>query len=325
MQSIRSLSSFDQLKLIADPRRLRILKSLMAHQASLTMLGMELGEHPAWVRHHLKVLEEAGLVELVETHVTAGVVEKIYRASAGGYLLQQVVLSQDPSRPAVVFSGSHDLAIEILAEKLSPHINLLTMPVGSLDGLVTLRQNLSQLSGCHLLDESGEYNLPFIHHFFPDRSMQVITLAYREQGLITSPGNPKSICNISDLAREDVSMINRNPGSGTRLWLDQHLAGLGIPSQKIHGYATSVRTHTESAHMVKSGIADATIGLRAAACLYGLDFIPLFIERYDIVFSVEMASSLAPLLDTMQTAVFRQKVGTLAGYETSHTGEQIPL
>ncbi len=176
MLPIRKLRSFDQLKLLADPRRLAILKQLMAGPASLTMLGKSLSEHPAWVRHHLKQLETAGLVELVETRVQSGVVEKFYRARASGFLVQELILPINPARPMLVFSGSHDLAVELLANQLSDHLDILTLPVGSLDGLVALRQNLCNVSGAHLLDSSGEYNLPFIRHFFPDRVMRLLPL-----------------------------------------------------------------------------------------------------------------------------------------------------
>jgi putative molybdopterin biosynthesis protein len=325
MLSIQPLKSFEQLKLLADTRRLRILRILMAGSASLTQLGQALGEHPAWVRHHLKQLESAGLVELVETRVQSGVVEKFYRARAGGWLLQQLILPEDPSRPTLVFSGSHDLAIELLIDQLSKYINLLTLPVGSLDGLVALRQDLCILSGAHLLDTSGEYNLPFIRHIFPDREMQVVTLAHREQGIMTAPGNPKSIHTVADLARADVIIVNRNPGSGTRLWLDRQFHTMGIPTVSIQGYESSVKTHTESAHKIQSGTADTAIGLQASARQFGLDFIPLFHERYDLVFQKDQSYLLSPLLDTLQTGAFRRGVDNLTGYETAHTGEQIPL
>lgn len=325
MLSIQSLHSFEQLKLLADPRRLRILRLLMSGQASLTMLGQQLGEHPAWVRHHLKQLEVAGLVELVETHIEAGVVEKFYQACASCLLVQELILPDNPSHPAIVFSGSHDLAVELLARQLSEHLDLLTIPVGSLDGLVTLRQNLCNLAGAHLLDANGEYNVPFIRHLFPDRVMQVVALAHREQGLIVALGNPKSICTVADLARTDVTIVNRNLGSGTRLWLDRQFHALGILPANVRGYETAVKTHTESARLVQSGAADATIGLHAAASQFGLDFIPLFHERYDFVIPHEQVPLVTPLLETIQTGAFRRGVTALTGYETTHTGEQIPL
>lgn len=325
MPPIQPLQSFDQLKLLADPRRLAILRQLMEGPASLTMLGKALGRHPAWIRHHLKQLEAAGLVDLVETKIQSGVIEKFYRARAGGFLVQELILPESPSRPSIVFSGSHDMAVEFLAARLSKHLDVRTLPVGSLDGLVALRQNLCNLSGAHLLDSNGEYNLPFIRHFFPDREMHVVTLAHREQGLMVASGNPKAVRSLADLTRGDVTFINRNPGSGTRLWFDRQLREEGIPAASILGYANHVSTHTECARQVQSGFADVALGLRAAAHQFGLDFIPLFHERYDVVFSQEESSLLTPLLDEIQTRAFRRGVEALTGYETKHTGEKIPL
>jgi len=325
MLPIQHLRSFQQLKLLADPRRLAIFRHLMAGPASLTILGKALGEHPAWVRHHLKQLEADNLVELVETRIQSGVVEKFYRARASGFLVQELILPENPARPVFVFSGSHDLAMELLASQLSNQFDVLTLPVGSLDGLVALRQNLCNLSGAHLLDQGGEYNLPFIRHFFPDRAMQVITLAHREQGLMTAAGNPKAVRSLADLPRTDVTLINRNPGSGTRLWLDRQLQEQDIPTDSINGYGNAVSTHTECAHMVQAGKADVALGLRAAAGQFGLDFTPLFHERYDLVFTKEQSSLLSPLLDALQTSAFRRGVEALTGYEVTHTGEQIPL
>ncbi len=325
MLPIQSLQSFEQLKLLSDPRRRAILRRLMTGPASLTMLGQALGEHPAWIRHHLKQLEAAGLVELVETRIQSGVVEKFYRARASGFLIQELILPDTPGRPTIVFSGSHDLAVELLASQIADHIDMLILPIGSLDGLVALRQNLCSLSGAHLLDINGEYNLPFVRHIFPDREMKVITLAHREQGLMMAPGNPKGIRSLADLARENITFANRNQGSGTRLWLDQHLHMEGIPPDKIPGYENVLSTHTACARLVQANQADVAVGLRAAARQLGLDFIPLFHERYDLILPKEQSDLLTPLLDTIQTLGFRRGVDALTGYETTHTGELIPL
>ncbi len=220
---IARLSTFEQIKLLADSRRLSILRHLMVRPASLTQLGHALGEHPAWVRHHLVRLEQAGLVEIAEARTIAGVTEKFYRAKANTFILQEMILPENSSFPSVIFSGSHDLAVEALALRLKHYLNVMVLPVGSLDGLVMLRQGFCHLSGCHLLDVNGEYNLPFVHHFFPDRDMLVVTLAYREQGLMLFPGNPKQFRNLSDLERPGIVFINRQKGSGTRLWLDNEI------------------------------------------------------------------------------------------------------
>jgi putative molybdopterin biosynthesis protein len=142
---------------------------------------------------------------------------------------------------------------------------------------------------------------------------------------MTATGNPKGIHSLADLTREDVNFINRNPGSGTRLWFDRQLQAEGIPPTSIHGYTKYVSTHTECARQVQSGAADVALGLRASAHQYKLGFVPLFHERYDIVFAQEENSRLAPLLEAIQTSAFRRGVEALTGYETSHTGEQIPI
>jgi putative molybdopterin biosynthesis protein len=152
-----------------------------------------------------------------------------------------------------------------------------------------------------------------------------VTLAHREQGLMTAPGNPKAIRSLADLVRSDVSFINRNPGSGTRLWLDRQLQKEGIPAESIHGYPNAVGTHSDCASLVHTGKVDVALGLRATAHQFGLAFVPLFTERYDIVFLQEQISMLSPLLDKLQTYAFRRSVESLTGYEMTHTGEQIPL
>jgi putative molybdopterin biosynthesis protein len=325
MLQFKIIKAFEQIKLLADTRRLAILRKLMARPATLTQLGEALGEHPAWVRHHVMQLEQAGLVELVETRITSGVTEKFYRAVAGGLLLQELILPDNPSLPSVIFSGSHDLAVELIARQLANKLNLMILPVGSLDGLVALRQGICHISGCHLLDVNGEYNLPFIRHLFPDRSMLVFILAEREQGLMTAQGNPKTIRSLQDLARTDLTFINRNPGSGTRLWLDRQLKAQSIPTEQILGYENVTNTHTECARLVQAGQADVALGLHAAASQHDLYFIPLFQERYDLVIPQEHIGLLRPLLDTLQTSKLRRSMAGLIGYDTTHTGEQIPI
>jgi putative molybdopterin biosynthesis protein len=303
---------------------MQILRLLMAKRETLSGLAQSLGKSPAWVKHHVQRLAGANLVELVEVRRTGKIREKFYRASASIYLLQEIVLPSS-EKPTLVFSGSHDLALEEIGTQIAGHATLLSLPVGSLDGLANLRQGLCQISGTHLLDTSGEYNTPFIRHFFPDRAMQVFTLAYRTQGLMLPPGNPWGIKGLPDLARANLHFINRNPGSGTRLWLDQELGRLGIPPETISGYERSASTHTACAQAVQIEEVDAALGLQAAAQKYGLDFIPLFEERYDLVLPDEHDRVLAPLLDHIQGETFRRSLSQLTGYSTTHSGEQIPL
>ncbi|MBI5943102.1 MAG: helix-turn-helix domain-containing protein [Chloroflexi bacterium] len=322
MKTVKPVHSFDKIKLLADSRRMEILRLLMDSPATLTHLARTLKQSPAWIRHHILALESGDLIEISEVRKTGKVLEKFYRAKGGAFLLQEIVLPKS-KKPPVIFSGSHDLALEEIAEHLSKHVTMLSQPVGSLDGLVYLRQGLCQISGAHILDETGEYNTPTVRHLFPDRSVELVTLAHRTQGLILAAGNPKGIKKISDIARGNVKFINRNPGSGTRLWIDAELKKQRIDSTFINGYDRAVKTHSEAAELISQKKADVSIGLQAAAHQHGLDFIPLFEERYDLVLPREHEKTLSPLLDYLQTSTFRSGLNSLTGYNASHSGEQI--
>jgi putative molybdopterin biosynthesis protein len=324
VRNVDALHSLEKIKLLADSRRLDILRTLMASPATLTQLAHALKQSPAWVRHHILALESASLVEVGEIRKTGKVIEKFYRARADALLLQEIILPKT-KKPVVIFSGSHDLALEAIAEHLQKYVTLLSLPVGSLDGLVNLRQGLCQISGSHLLDESGEYNTPFIRHLFPDRAVEIFTLAYRTQGLMLASGNSKGVKQIMDVAKPSIRFVNRNSGSGTRLWFDAELRKSGIPREKIRGYDHVVKTHSEAAVLIANNKADAALGLQAAAHQHNLDFIPLFEERYDLVLPREQEKILSSLLDYIQTENFRRSLASLTGYSTVHSGERIPL
>ncbi|MBI5826013.1 MAG: helix-turn-helix domain-containing protein [Chloroflexi bacterium] len=322
MKTVQPIQSFDKIKLLADSRRMDILRLLMASPATLTHLARSLKQSPAWVRHHILALQSADLVEVSETRRTGKVTEKYYRAKGDAFFLQEIVLPKS-KKPSIIFSGSHDLALEGIADHLARHLNILSLPVGSLDGLVNLRQGLCQISGSHLLDESGEYNTPFVKHLFPDRNVEMITLAYRTQGLILTAGNPKNINKVADLTRPTIRFVNRNAGSGTRLWLDSELRRQNIPVEKINGYENQVNTHSEAANLISQNKADVSLGLQASAHQHGLDFIPLFEERYDLILPREQEKNLDPLLGYIQTADFRNLLNSLPGYNSAHSGEQV--
>jgi len=331
MKKIIPIENIDQIKILSDARRLSILRHLMSKPATLSQLGRAMGEHPAWVRHHLKQLEQAGLVEISTVQVSGGFLEKYYQAKAQAFTIQKMILPEKKYSQSlsIVILASHDLALELLANQVNQKVKeleLLVLAVGSLDGLLSLRQGISHLSGSHLLDpESGLYNQPYIKHFFPDRTVRLITLAHREQGLLIPLGNPHNIRQLEDIARVDLRFINRNKGSGTRIWLDFQIRKKGVPIGQINGYTQDVQTHTELAQRILNSHADIGLGLRAAAEMFHLDFIPLFKERYDLVVPQEQFedSRLTPLFDYLYSKEFRYRVQKMAGYDTSHTGDEV--
>lgn len=330
MQQIRRIREYEILKVLSDTRRLTITRLLMAAPATLSQLGDQLGEHPARVRHHLLKLEKAKLVELVETRPVRGFLEKYYRATANAFLLHDLILPEWENKQSIALVGSHDMALELLAahmrkQKKSP-VELVSLPVGSLEGLIALRQGIAQAAGCHLLDpDSGDFNLAHIRLLLPDRRVRIFTLAHRSLGLVLAYGNPLGIHSLFDLAREDVVFINRNPGSGTRVWLDRQLNQLDIPGETVAGYSETVRTHTEVAQKVHQHQADAGLCIEAAARKFNMNFIPLLQERFDLVVAEESLEDhrLSPVFEYLQNPKFRKIVDQLGGYDTAHTGDQI--
>lgn len=328
MDSVGRIDPRQHLSVIAEPNRLGVLRRLMAAPATLSQLARSFGTYPAWVRHHVLRLQEAGLVELAEVRTTRNYTEKYYRATAPAFSVHALVTPDFGKGRAVVALGSHDLALEALATLVSAGkggIDVVPAAIGSLDGLVALRQGLADLAGCHLLDpETGTFNLPYVRHLFPERSVVLVTLAEREQGMIVPPGNPLGVRGVEDLGRGDVRLANRNGGSGTRLWLDRRLREIGIPHDAVPGYADEHATHTEVAEAVLAGKADAGIGIRAAASARELDFLPLFEERYDLVVPADHLDDpgIAPLLEALTSGGFRKTLRHLGGYATRHTGDQ---
>ena len=329
MKQLDEIQSVDPLKILGDARRLAILRLLMDKPATLTQLGRTLKSHPAKIRHHLKLLEHAGLVELISTRVVGGFVEKYYQASARSYRVNLVIVPEAADRLNILAFGSHDMALDLLASQTNQanqEAVLVPLPVGSLDGLIALRQGVGQVAGCHLFDElSGDFNRDTVRRLFPGRQMLLLTLTHREQGLMVVSGNPKEIHSLQDLVRQDVRFVNRQLGSGTRLWLDSHLAQAGLPAASVQGYERIADTHLSAGQAIIQGEADVGLGLFAAARQLDLDFIPLFQERYDLVIPAESAVDplFQPFLNHMQSASFRQSIRQLGGYDTQHTGDII--
>ena len=222
--------------------------------------------------------------------------------------------------------GSHDLSLDLMAQFLAekrPPRRLASANAGSIGGLIALRRGEAHLAGAHLLDaDSGEYNLPYIRRYLPETPVVVVTLTRREQGLIVAEGNPKRIQSIADLAREEVTYVNRQRGAGTRVLLDHLLAQEGLTGAQIRGYDREEVTHLAVAVDVDTGLADAGMGVRAAAVALGLDFVPIAWERYDIIIPAHFWDDplLAPLRDLLADDAFQAAVAALPGYDPAEMG-----
>jgi putative molybdopterin biosynthesis protein len=236
-----------------------------------------------------------------------------------------------PSLAPIRFAGSHDLSVELLARKLAervPPVEMTVDFVGSLGGLMAMARDEADFAGTHLWDEAtGLYNIPFVQRVLPNRRVTLLNLVKRLQGLIVPPGNPQGLQHVADLARPDVSFVNRQPGSGTRVWLDVQLKRAGVDPSSVAGYAHEEMTHIGVARAVAEGRATAGLGIQAAATAYGLGFIRLGEERYDLVVPRENwdAEPFAAVREVVTSAPFKQALMALGGYEVSQTGEETRL
>jgi putative molybdopterin biosynthesis protein len=194
----------------------------------------------------------------------------------------------------------------------------------SMSALLALQARQAHIAGCHLLDEeTNEFNLPFVRRLFPSRPMVVLNLARWEQGLIVRAGNPLRIRRVEQLAGKKIRFINREVGAGARTLLDRLLLKARMPGKRIDGYGRIAAGHWAVAQTVALGAADAGIGTEAAARAHGLDFIPLAIERSDLVLAKELCreSRMQRIIATLESRAFRRELAGLGGYELRQSGQ----
>ncbi len=221
-----------------------------------------------------------------------------------------------------------DPAMSVLARHLRQcDVELLLAPVNSSQALTLLRDGLVHIAGTHLREEATqEDNLPAIRALFPKKgAVAVVTFAEWEEGLVTAAGNPKRIKTLEDLARPKIRMINRELGAGSRRLLDMRLNEAGIASAKVSGYEQICFGHLAAAWHVATGLADCCVATRSAARAFGLGFIPLVLERYDLVVRREHwgSTGLTRLLDTLSKGGFRRELEAQGGYDTRQTGQRV--
>jgi molybdate-binding protein len=225
---------------------------------------------------------------------------------------------QDVENEKRLLIAGCDPGISLLAHDL----DLVIAPCTSHQALEWLKQGKVHVAGTHLRDSAtGDYNLPIVKHLFPQGTVKVVTFAIWQQGLLTRTGS--EIRGVEDLARKDVRLINREKGAGSREVLDHHLRAAGIPAQRVNGYNRVATGHLTAAEAVSRGEADCCIATGSAARAFGLHFIPLTTERYDLVIGRPYANlpSMQALFDALNRSALRRKLELLAGYDTAHTGE----
>jgi putative molybdopterin biosynthesis protein len=228
--------------------------------------------------------------------------------------------------PRTVIICGQDVCLDLLLAKIveTGKDTVLRSHMGCYNGLYSLYHGKVTMAASHLWDgETDTYNYPFIRRLLPGMPVGVLRLAGRRQGFYVKKGNPLNILDWKDFARKDIVMINREKGCGTRILLDQKLAGLGINGQDVRGYGQELASHLACAGAVARGGADVGCGCeRWAENIAGIEFIPLQLEWYDLVFRLadKNTPSLQAVLSFVASAEFRQNLETMGDYDFSRTG-----
>ena len=268
---------------------------------------------------------EAFLLEVLTAGYEPGEIEQAVALALDRW---RAVAQAAPATPgaSLRFVGSHDLAVGWLAahfSEIAPGHSLQLSFAGSLGGLIALARGEADWAGTHLWDEeSGTYNLPFVRRVLPGKRVALITLAHRRLGLILGPGNSLGVEGLQDLTRPGLRFLNRQSGSGTRVWLDAALHKRKIDPDQIVGYSEEAATHSEVARAVAEGRADVGLGLEASALSYGLDFIFLTDEPYQLAMLAPLMDHPAPraLVKWLGSRKGKSAIATLGGYDPSEAG-----
>lgn len=234
------------------------------------------------------------------------------------------LFSPEPEESRMVLAGC-DPAMSLLSSTVrkASGVEVISAAASSRLALQWLKQGKVHVAGSHLQDPaSGEFNLPYIRRELAGEDIAVMTFANWESGLVIRPQAAHRIRTIADLAKRNVRFVNREPGSGSRALLDRLLSEAGIDAPQVHGYDSIAYGHLAAAYRVLMGDADCCMATRSAAHAFGLHFVPLHTERYDLVMRREVLqySTVQSFLDALSRSTLRRKLESIAGYDTTHTG-----
>ena len=242
--------------------------------------------------------------------------EDMEGAEAGKTVDVRLTVPRAEAEEAVLVTGSHDPALDYLADLVRPRgVDIHSTHLGSMGGVIALKKEECHAAPMHLLAPDGTYNTYYLERYMPGADLALLCVAERQQGVISRDG-----LSFDDLPGR--TFINRQKGSGTRMLLDHTLAVRGIDPASIPGYGREATTHLAVALAVRTGEADAGMGVYSAAKALDLAFVPVATERYELVMHRAMLDDprIAALVETVSSAAFKRVLRDLGGYETDETG-----
>lgn len=231
-----------------------------------------------------------------------------------------------PPRPTLIVAGC-DPALPLLELPLSllePAVSFLWWPCASRDALALASHGLVHVAGVHLRGPSGDYNATPVAEVLPGGGELIGFCSWRE-GLVLRPELTGEISGLPDAVRAGLRLVNREPAAEARAVLDRELAKHGIAPDRLAGYDTKVTGHLEVAAAIAAGLADIGVASEPAALAYGLGFVPLTAERFDLVVPAAQAGSreIQGLHRALSSPWLHGQLASLPGYTANQCGERL--
>jgi len=290
----------------------QVARHLGVHEKQVYAL-VKAGRIPATKRTGKWLFPRRLVDEWLEQDARAGLAEARSRAEAHA--------------GALLAAGSNDPVLDLLLAQMRrehPELYVFVCTTGSTAGLRALAAGSTDIAFSHLLDPgTGEYNVPLLPRLLPGVDAVVVNLFHRELGIVTARRNPHRIARVADLGRRGVRIVNRQAGAGVRVYFDRELAAAGVDPGRLAGYENEVFTHQEVGLAVLAGEADAGLATAGIASLFGLGFVHLANERFDMVLrqSTYFTRALQALLEVLRSDDFRNRAARIRGYDFAETGK----
>ncbi|MCM0022087.1 MAG: helix-turn-helix transcriptional regulator [Tagaea sp.] len=243
------------------------------------------------------------------------------RALLEAWLRKRTDMGDVALAPPPILAGSHDPLLEWAVRR--SRCGLALKPGGSLDGLDALARNEALVAGLHVVDpDTGEYNVPAVQAALPGRDIVAVEWAKREQGLIVAAGNPRDVASLADVVATKLRFVPRQEQAGSHVLFVHLLSEAGIPLGDVTPADDAALSESDVAASIVEGKADAGFGIRASAAQAGLGFVPLAIERFDLVLRRRdwFEAPMRTLLEFARADEFQARAARLTGYDVSHLG-----
>jgi molybdate-binding protein/DNA-binding XRE family transcriptional regulator len=231
-----------------------------------------------------------------------------------------------PPRPTLVVAGC-DPALPLIEAPLAlldPPVAFAWWPCASSEALRLAADGLVHVAGVHQRDDDGEHDAAPASALLQDGAEIIRFCSWRE-GLVLRPDRAGGISGVADLPGSGLRLVNRDPGAEARRVLDRELADLGVDPASLPGYDTAATGHLEVAAVIAAGVADVGVASEPAALAYGLAFVPLTQERFDLVIPVAYAGSreVQAMVRVLSSPWLRDQLASLPGYDASRCGEPV--